>query len=416
MIHQQFTYHGPSCSTPGVWSRTVSEHFDLIVVGAGIVGLGHALAGVERGLSVAVIDRSDVLRGASVRNFGHACVSAQSGRAAEYATLSRSRWLRLAEAAGFWASEAGTLVLGRADDEIRVLEEYAELHPDGELLSAAQARAVLPGTSIVGALRMPRDLQVDPREAVPALATHLAGLGVEFRWRTAAGLVEPGRVRTNRGELRAERIVVAVNHDLDELLPEPADARELRRCALDMLLLAQPFRDGAAVRLPCPILTGWSLLRYSAFASLPSTEAVRARLGEQHPDLLAMDLNLMTTQRPDGTLLVGDTHWRGIGVPPFQPEAAFRALKQLVVELLGLDGARVLERWQGVYASAADEFLVEEPLAGVHAVSVTTGIGMTCGVGLGETVVAGLFPDRESRADDAVQFAADEALESEAVA
>lgn len=381
----------------------MSEHFDLVVVGAGVVGLGHALAGVERGLSVAVIDRSDALRGASVRNFGHACVSAQSGQAAEYASLSRSRWVRLAQAAGFWARESGTLVLARADDEVRVLEEYAERHPDGELLTASQARAVLPGTSILGALRMPRDLQVDPREAVPALAAHLAGLGVQFRWRTAAGVIEPGLVRTNRGEFHAERIIVAVNHDLDELLPELADSREVRRCALDMLLIAQPFRDGAAVKLPSPVLTGWSLLRYSAFTSLPGTAAVRARLEQQYPDLLAMDLNLMTTQRPDGTLVVGDTHWRGVGVPPFQPEAAFRALKKLIVDLLGLDGARVLERWQGVYATAPEEFLVEEPFEGVSAVSVTTGIGMTCGLGLGEAVIAGLFPERESWAPDAVR-------------
>ena len=46
------------------------EEFDLVVVGAGIVGLGAALEGVDRGLRVAVVDRSAGVIGSSVRNSG----------------------------------------------------------------------------------------------------------------------------------------------------------------------------------------------------------------------------------------------------------------------------------------------------------------------------------------------------------
>jgi hypothetical protein len=51
----------------------------------------------------------------------------------------------------------------------------------------------------------------------------------------------------------------------------------------------------------------------------------------------------------------------------------------------------VRQRWQGVYASAPEEFLIARPADGVRVVSVTTGIGMTTGLGLGESIVDDLF-------------------------
>jgi len=49
--------------------------YDLAVVGAGIVGLGCALAAARAGKRVAVIDRDAQANGASVRNFGFVTVT-----------------------------------------------------------------------------------------------------------------------------------------------------------------------------------------------------------------------------------------------------------------------------------------------------------------------------------------------------
>lgn len=369
----------------------VRDRFDVAVVGSGIVGLGAAYAAVRRGLRVVVVDRTDRPVGASIRNFGHLCIGAQDGPAGTYGEASRAIWLRLAADAGFWARESGTLVVARADDELALLDEAAQAQA-GEgirLLTAAEIVALAPVQPDVarGGAHVLGDLQVNPREAAGAIVRHLASLGVEFRYRTAVTAVGTGVVRTTRGDIAAADVVVAVNHDLDQLLPGLAERAGVIRCALDMMRVSADLPRP----LSAPLLTGWSLVRYRRFAELRSATPLRERLHAERPELAALDLNQMYTQLPDGTLLLGDSHHKAVQPGPFQPEAAFEAFLAEAKALFDVRSIRVLERWQGVYAAAGSEFLVEEVAPRVLALAATTGIGMTTGLGLAELETSRVF-------------------------
>ncbi len=373
-------------------STSPMSGFDVAVVGSGIIGLGAALAAHRRGQRVVVIERGSEAAGASVRNFGHLCFTPQAGLAREFALASRELWLGLASDAGVWIRESGTLVAARREDELAVLQELAAARggAEVELLSAAEANErmpLAPGSAVGGAF-LPQDLQANPRQAIGALAAYLEREGVEFRRRTAVGAVRPGRVETSRGPIDAGRVVVAVNHDIDLLYPEVAERVGIVRCALDMLRVSTELR----IPLVAPLLTGWSLVRYGAFSATPAAVALRERLHAESPALAALDLNQMYTQLPDGSLIVGDTHVRGVSVAPFQAESAFESLLEVTRELFGLEHLRVIERWQGVYASGPNDFLIEEVEPGVHLASATTGIGMTTGLGLADHVVGAFEP------------------------
>ncbi len=357
----------------------MDQGYDLAVVGAGIVGLGHAIAALERGKRVVVVDRATAVNGSTIRNFGHAGFSVHAGEAGEYAAKAREVWLRIAPQAGIWHRERGTLTVARHEDELALIEE-AQV---GTLLTGRQVAELAPVVGALGGTMRDGDLQVDPREAGPAIAAWLQQQGVEFRWRTAVTGVESGIVHTTRDRIRAEAIVVAVNFDVDQLFPEIAEEYGVERCGLDMLLA-----DGVGLGLP--LLTGSSMLRYSAFAAQPSAAAVRARFAREEPGILERDVNQMYTERPDGTLVVGDTHTVAATIAPFQDEAAWDLLLRLGGELFGRP-LKVRQRWQGIYAKAPRDFLRVEPADGVRVVSVTTGIGMTTGLGLAESVVAELF-------------------------
>lgn len=365
------------------------QRSDLVVVGAGIVGLGHAVEAVRRGLTVTIVDRESEVVGASVRNFGHGCVTGQTGKARELAEESRRRWLQLAEVAGFWAQPTGTVVLARADDELRVVRELAGgAGGDGvQLLDAQQARARSGSRSdeVVGGAFLERDLRVDPREAVPALAAWLARQpGVTFLWSTFVHSAGAGRVHTSRGELAADRVVLCVGHDLGWLVPQIGEEHQVRRCRLHMLRIAPP----SGMRIEPGILSGLSLLRYSAFSRQPSAALVRDRIARERPELLELGVNLMLTQRPDGSLLIGDTHHYGDSVTPFAAEQVDELILTETARLLGVESLAVLERWAGVYASAPEEFLVRDLDETTTLVAVTTGIGMTTGLGLAAEVLA----------------------------
>lgn len=362
---------------------------DLVVVGAGIVGLAHAHAALERGLSVAVVERDDRATGASVRNFGHGCVTAQDGAALDYALAARASWLRLAKDTGMWAREAGAVVVARDDDEYAVLEEFHAIRDDQVVLldAAGVAERVPVGADVVGGALLPMDIRVDPREAVHAIAAWLAELGVTFHWGTTVHTIEPGAIGTSRGTIRADKIVVAVGHDVDRHFPDLADEAEVRRCALRMLRVADP--HGRAI--DPAVLTGFSMLRYDAFAACPTLPALRERLSGQRPDLVGMGMNLMFTQAPDGDLIIGDTHHYARTLDPFDSEDLDEAVLTETAHLLGVPRLTVRQRWRGVYASAPAPFLIAAPADGIRVISVTSGIGMTTALGLAPGVLDDLL-------------------------
>ncbi|MEU6658996.1 TIGR03364 family FAD-dependent oxidoreductase [Streptomyces sp. NPDC046821] len=359
---------------------------DLVIVGAGIVGLAHAFEAARRGLTVTVIERDWQPVGASVRNFGHCCITAQRDDLLELAYRSRSGWLEAAKSSGLWAREAGALVVARSTTELAVLEELrAERGADTVRLRTAEEVADELGRGaesgdIVGGAFLPDDLRVNPREAAPDLAAWLSiQPGVTVVWGTNVTGVEEGIVHTSRGPVHGDRVLVCVGHDLDRLYPTAAEEHGIERCRLTMARVTAPdaFRTDAAV------LTATSMLRYDAFTATPSSPRLREEVLGHSPELLDVVANIMFTRLPDGTVLVGDSHAYGRTAIPFEDEATSRLLIDAAAGVLGADELQVTERWQGVYASSArGPLLVRDMAPGVRAISVTSGIGMTLSFGL----------------------------------
>ncbi|TWS19941.1 TIGR03364 family FAD-dependent oxidoreductase [Tsukamurella asaccharolytica] len=356
---------------------------DVLVVGAGIVGLAHAVEALDRGLTVTVVDRDRRAVGASIRNFGHACVTGQSGDLAELAQLARERWLDLDGRAGLAVRATGGLAVARHATELAVLDELAAARPaEVALRTVDEVRAALPGggaNDIVGGAALLADLRVDPRVTVARLAAWVdAQAGAQVRFGTSYLGFDGARAHTSRGHIAAERVIVCVGHDLDHLYPGLAEEHQVQRCALQMARAADP----GAVVAPA-VLTATSLLRYPAFAETAAAAALRTRMEADRPDLLGIDANVMFTQRPDGTLLIGDSHHTDVAVEPFLDEAVTEILRTEAARVLGVGGLRIIERWQGVYASSpVRPYLVAEPEERLSVRIVTSGVGMTIAHGL----------------------------------
>ena len=374
------------CVTPAD-SPAVPLHVDLIVVGAGMVGLAHAWHATRRGMSVLVIERDERAVGASIRNFGHICTTAQSGVALDYALDARETWIEAGEQAGFAVRTDGTVVIARTSAEVSVLEEFASSRGEAvRMLTAAEAEGLTgfraPG--IVAGAHLPQDLRIDSPHAVPAIAGWLSAHGVVFRYGENVLELTGGFVRTSRGEYTADAVVLAVGHDVDRHYPAVSEKAGVRRCALRMMEIDPP----NSMRTAPAVFTGTSLLRYEGFASTAAATTLRAEIARSAPELLENTVNLMFTQRPNGRLVIGDTHHYATTLSPFEEEDLDELLLAQFRRLLGASRLRVRRRWRGVYAAAdTAPFLMSSPEAGVAVASVTSGIGMTTGFGLARAVL-----------------------------
>ena len=122
--------------------------WDLVVVGAGILGTSHAYYAAKRGLRVLLLERGDWPGEASVRNFGTLMAGSLAGEWRRRGVESIAFYRELAPQAGFAFFSSGSLYQVTTPAEATVLEEFAQLAPrEGcrcELLGPAHALALNP--------------------------------------------------------------------------------------------------------------------------------------------------------------------------------------------------------------------------------------------------------------------------------
>ncbi len=366
--------------------------FDMIVVGAGIVGLAHALQAARAGRRLLVLDRDARANGASIRNFGFVTVTGQGAPDTwRRARRARDVWAEIAPLAGIEVHHCGLLMCARRPEAVAVIEDFAA-GPMGagcRVLRGAELATHAPplrADGVLAALHSPHELRVESRDAIPRLAAWMEStLGITFRRQVAVQCVSEGCVETTAGTFRAPRIVVCPGPDLASLFPDAFARRGVTLCKLHMLRLADP-----GWRLPAAVMSDLGLDRYRGYADCASLPALRARLRAEQPEEIANGVHLIVVQGADGSLVVGDSHHYGSTPDPFQPEHVDALILREAQAVLDLPAPRVIERWTGLYPSGPEDAFFETVAPGVRLVSVTSGTGASTAFGLAEDVLADL--------------------------
>ncbi|CAN5342449.1 TIGR03364 family FAD-dependent oxidoreductase [soil metagenome] len=369
-----------------------NKQFDIAIVGAGIVGLAHALAAVKRGLKVVVFERDTRAVGASIRNFGFVTVTGQeAGDVWRRACLSRDIWEQVAPEAGIAIVHRGLWLTAQRPEAAAVLEAFmkTDMAERCTLLGRQQAAARAPMLKLAHAsvaLVSEEDLRVESREAIPKLAAWLAHKhGVEFHFGEAVLDIQAPHLRTSRGEYQAERIVVCSNTELGGLFSERIAAYGLTLCKLQMLRVRPPMN----FRLPGSVMSDLSLVRYHGYSKLPEAKALLERLQAEEGEALRNGVHLIVVQSEDGTLVVGDSHHYHATPDPFASDGVDELILRHLHETVALDQAEVTERWVGIYPSSPNSaHVVDAPDAATRIVIVTSGTGASTGFGLAEDVMS----------------------------
>lgn len=214
---------------------------DLIVVGAGAIGLACAWRSARAGLAVMVIDagadeRASEVSAGMIAPVGEALWGEQALLAA--ALDSAARWpgfaAELEADAGVEVPyrRCGSLHVGLDRDELaalrRVHDLHAELGLEASWLRGSECRRLEPGltTATGGGYLAPTEAEIDPRALLVALRAAARARGIALTEGRAAELLIEGDaavgVRLDDGsERRAPRVLVATGARAgsDELLP-----------------------------------------------------------------------------------------------------------------------------------------------------------------------------------------------------
>jgi glycine/D-amino acid oxidase-like deaminating enzyme len=207
----------------------VSQSFDVIIVGAGIVGAACAAECAEAGLKTLVLDRGIIAGGTTAAGMGHIVVMDDSEAQFALTEYSRRLWLQMRDqlSADVEYEVCGTLWV--AADE----EEMAEARRKGELYSTRKTRVeILNGDEVrrtepnlrpglAGGLSVIDDGVLYPPCAARFLLDKARRLGAEFRAGTGVTklLSEGGALLADSSRISAGRVVNATGPWSPELTP-----------------------------------------------------------------------------------------------------------------------------------------------------------------------------------------------------
>jgi FAD dependent oxidoreductase TIGR03364 len=366
-----------------------------IIIGAGIVGLATARALAIRGYNITVFERNERAVGASIRNFGMVWPIGQpTGPLFERAMLSRSIWKQTCTEAGIWHDEVGSLHLAYHNDELEVIEQYADINKtyrDCTLLTPQETLKRSPGVNpdnLKCALWSGTEMILEARAAIAAVARHLTEkYEVTFHWNTAITKVNTSTVLAGNRQWQADEIFICSGVEFETLYPELFTSFEITKCKLQMMrLAAQPgnWRIGPAL---CGSL---SMIHYPGFQAAPALPALRNRYEKEYAEYLKWGIHVMAAQNHTGEITVGDSHEYGLVHDPFDKDFINQMILKYLQTFTNFKNTSIIQTWNGTYAKMTNgqTELVVDAEPGVTVINGLGGNGMTLSFGLCEQIIA----------------------------
>ncbi|TAA08884.1 FAD-binding oxidoreductase [Pseudoxanthomonas winnipegensis] len=347
------------------------RRYDLIVVGAGIVGAACAAEAAGEGLSVALVEPGPIGGGATAAAMGHLVAMDDDPAELALSAYSLRLWERYAQLEEAEFSRCGTLWVARNPRELATvpakIDRLAQAGLRAEQLDATQLYRFEPALieGLAGGMRVPGEAVVYP----PRMARRLVDQAVQagaclYAGRRVTALV-PGGVRLDDGEDLSGTVLVATGVALPQLLPE---------------LPMRPRKGQLAITDRYPGLVHHQLL------SLDYADSA-------HGDAdTSVAFNVQP--RPTGQLLIGSSRQFNVADRQVDWPLLRKMLRQASAFLPVLRELQVIRVWTGLRPATPDGRPYLGPVPGRREVWVAAGhegLGVTTALGTARLVVDGLL-------------------------
>ena len=371
------------------------SQYELIIIGAGVVGMGAALAAHKKGIKkILVIDRHQACTGASIRNFGFITITGLRQKLMQKRALrSREIWLDLVKKAKITVNHRGLYLVAQHKESIPVLEEYLKVDPRKtvKLLSKKEMEAQSPlfkKNNNFGGLYSSDEVRIEPRLAIPAVAKYLQSIGIDFLWSEEVLDFSHQKIITQKRKIQFKKLIMAPGNHLKGLGRDVFEKKEVQSSKLHMLRVMPEKK----ITLPGGIMAYLTLMRYPGYENLPSKKNLDKVIKKTSRAELDNGIHVIVVQGKDGSLTIGDSHHYTHDTHyPFENETIDNLILKKFDQVLPIGKYKVIERWVGEYPSGKKDYLDHWLDKNICIANVTTGIGMSTGFAFAEDVISKLY-------------------------
>ena len=307
--------------------------YDVLVVGAGIVGSAVARECALLGWRVGVIGGGKLAGSATAAGMGHLVVMDDSPAQLALTAYSRSLWHQLAPNLPKSAEydRCGTIWVAADEEELAEArakcQVYVEHGIEARILSAAELAQAEPNlrTGLAGGLLVSADGVLYPPASAAYFLNEAKHLGAEL-FPSRAISAASGEVRlADDTVLTADRIVLAVGTDCELLPTLPIQGRKGHLVITD--------------RYP-----GFVRHQLVELGYLKSTHKTTG-------DSVAFNVQ----PRPTGQLLIGSSRQYGSTSSEIAPEILSRMLERAIAYMPGIEKLSSIRAWTGFRAATPDK-------------------------------------------------------------
>lgn len=207
----------------------MSPQYDVVVLGAGIVGAACALQFTEAGMRVAVVERGVIGGEATAAGMGHIVVMDDSPAQFALTRYSQTLWAELAPTLpmNIEYDRCGTLWIAQNEEEMQEVKRkyiyYQSLGVPAQILDSNQLREAEPNLSIslVGALLVPEDAVLYSPAAALFMVRSAELMGAKlFQGKTVVRAANGEVFLDDATTLRTARIVNAMGATASTVTPD----------------------------------------------------------------------------------------------------------------------------------------------------------------------------------------------------
>lgn len=383
----------------------MKEKYDLIIVGSGVLGTFHAYHALQKGMSVAVLEKNSKPEGATVRNFGQVVPSGMDRKWQNFGKESLRIYKDIQSQFDISIRQNGTVYLASNEQEMQLIEELYQINISNDyesnLLTKTQCLAKYPGLRsdyCTGGLFFPQEVTVEPSTMIHKLHQYMtANLGLDLFMNTTVLNVEnrnDGVVATTSSgiEYKASKIVICNGSDFKILYPEIYNNSDLVVSKLQMLQ-TKPQNN---YKLDGSVLTGLTIRRYESFEECKSYKTIKA---QENPDSFEKKygVHILFKQALDGSVILGDSH-------EYAPAKDIDSLGfdlnmdidnfmiQEAKKIIDLPTYEIQNRWFGMYSQCKTKDIFEHTVDNnIHIITGIGGKGMTGSAGFAKYNINKIF-------------------------